>query len=307
VSKVDLKRLRYFVAIAEAGSFTGASSKLFTAQPPLSYQIKQLESELGCKVFNRNTRGISLTNAGNTLLRHAREILAQVEETKATLQRINAGLDGTISIGFVPSASKSVIPKFLDIFRQSWPQVEIRLNESISNDQIEQLAKQQIDLAIVRPPLMSQNFQVLATINDPFCVAFPKKWDLPPAGGQINLATFASRPMVAFKRYSTRAFFDQTISLCINAGFSPKISSEVTTVHGALDLVSVAHGFAIIPTSCCSLSDPRITFVPFDNGPVTGELQLLSNLAQQSIVTENAKIVLQKIFNDASQSIWTIS
>lgn len=126
---MDLRRLRYFVAVAEEQSFTSAAQRLHIAQPPLSSQIKQLETELAVRLFDRTSRGVRLTEAGQLLLEEARRLLSQVEQTERAVRRAGNGEVGRITLGFVPSASNEMLPELLKLFRSRFPGVELFLRE----------------------------------------------------------------------------------------------------------------------------------------------------------------------------------
>ena len=243
---MELRHLRYFVAVAELGSFSRAAGKLFIAQPPLSTQVRQLEDEVGVPLLVRHPRGVRLTAAGETFLLEAKNVLASVERAKLLAVQKEQG--GLIRIAFVPSAAHTLLPPLLKRLREARPQAEVDVAEMITSVQVDALRSGRIDVGLARDiPGASVEFRQFG-LDDPFCLAVPRGHPL--AGrAPIGLASAADAVFVGFTRYLGPAFFDQVISLCTDAGFSPKIRYEASTVFGVLSLVGAGLGVAVVPAS----------------------------------------------------------
>lgn len=247
---MELRHLRYFVAVAEAGNLSRAAEKLFIAQPPLSLQIRQFEDEVGTALFSRHPKGMKLTPAGEALLPYARDLLDRAAGLVDTARR--APGSGTLTLGFVPSASSTVIPGLVRRLRATQPGVELRLAEMISDEQHEALVAGRIDGGIARTGAQHPHVKALCSLGDPFCVALhaQRAASLPDV---VNLRGMAAEPFVAFTRHSGPAYFDRTIRLCGDAGFSPRIRYEASTLHSVLDLVGAELGIALVPASAALL------------------------------------------------------
>jgi DNA-binding transcriptional LysR family regulator len=164
---MDLRHLRYFVVLAEQRHFGRAAELLNMAQPPLSQQIKALEDELGVILIDRSTRPIDLTPAGKTLLREARQILHHVSRAQAATRRAGQGLEGELVLGVTGSAAMEFVPPLLAAFRERWPQVHLALREMSSPDQLSALARGDIHLGFVRPPVLDDRLSVRLVHQEP--------------------------------------------------------------------------------------------------------------------------------------------
>ena len=268
---MELRHLRYFVAVAELGSVSRAAERLFIAQPPLSKQIKQLEEEVGVKLLLRYPRGVRLTEAGAAFLIEARDLLARSERAKKTARHTNSLQGGAVRIGYVPSAGHVVLPRFLDELRRMRPEAEIDVQELITPQQVQALCAGEIDVGLARAPVNSARIVVAAELEDPFCLAVPLRHPL--AGfGPIDLRVAADCTFISSSRHRAPAYFDQALGLCSDAGFSPKLRYEASTLYGVLDLVAAGLGVAIVPSSAVMLAPKGFTLRPLEQATRTGSL-----------------------------------
>lgn len=267
---MELRHLRYFVAVAETGSLSRAAEKLFVAQPPLSVQIRQLEDELGTPLFVRHPKGVRLTAAGQALLPEARFLLERAARVRDVVR--DAGAGGSFTLGFVPSASSTVLPELVRRLRRQQPGLKLEVRELISSEQVEALVAGHIDAGLARAPARHPRLQVAQQMADPFCLALPSE-PAPPAGA-VDLRQWAERDFVGFTRHRGPAYFDQAIHLCSQAGFSPRIRVEASTVHGVLDLVGAGLGVALVPASTALLGVRGATLRPLRR-PAAGEVLAL--------------------------------
>ncbi len=254
---MELRHLRYFTAVAETGSLSRASEKLFMAQPPLSVQIRQLEDELGTALFTRHPKGVSLTVAGQRLLPQARDLLERAGRLADLGRSLSVQPDGLLAVGYVPSASSTVLPDIVRKLRASHPLLRLELREMTSDEQIEALVGGRIDAGVARNAHRHVRVGVACEIPDPFCLAAPTS-DIRSAGRAVDLGDFAQHSFVAFTRHRGPAYFDQSIHLCRLAGFSPRIRYEASTLHGVLDLVGAGLGVALVPATACLMGRPGL-------------------------------------------------
>ncbi len=257
---MELRHLRYFVGVAELGSVSRASEKLFIAQPALSAQIRQLEEEVGVSLFVRLPRGVRLTQAGASFLEDARAILARAQQATVRARERQSGQRMTLRLGLVPSTTHSVLPGLLQRVRNSGLAARIEVREMITSRQLEALRNDEIDLGLARPGEGPMPAEVVAAIDDPYCLALPT--DNPLAGDTAPLALkLASQEhFVSFSRYQAADYFDRTAALCLEAGFTPDIRHEAGQFVNVLALVGCGLGVAIVPASFATLPLGRVVF-----------------------------------------------
>jgi DNA-binding transcriptional LysR family regulator len=262
---MELRHLRYFVAVAEAGNLSRAAHKLFIAQPPLSLQIKQFEDAMGVALFTRHPKGMRLTLAGEQLLPQARDLLARaagLREVARAKGDGGQGAGGTLTMGYVPSASSTVLPELVRALRRERPAVVLHLHEMISEEQQDALVAGRIDAGIAR--ILPRNTRLVAACHmaDPFCLALPRQQSSrqrsSSTASTLNLRDFAAHPFIGFTRHRGPAYFDRAMYLCGQAGFSPSIRYEASTVHGVMDLVSTGLGVALVPASASLLKTKNV-------------------------------------------------
>jgi DNA-binding transcriptional LysR family regulator len=216
-----------------------------------------------------------LTAAGERLLPQARGLLARaagLRDAARASGHSGQGAGGTLTLGYVPSASSTVLPELVRKLRQQRPAAVLQLHEMISEDQHDALVAGRIDAGIAR--LLPRNARLVAAchIADPFCLALPRQ--RPPAALTLNLSDFADHPFVGFTRHRGPAYFDRAMLLCSQAGFSPRIRFEASTVHGVLDLVSAELGVALVPASAGLLKTTNVVVHRFRR-PGSGDVLAL--------------------------------
>src|SRR6202050_2034093 len=168
---MEIHQLRYFVAAAECGNISRAAERCHVAQPSLSQQLKKLESLLGVKLFDRVGRGIAITDAGRALLPRARQILAQVRDAEANLQREAAGCQGTLIVGAIPTMAPYLLPPALEKFRSTYPDCQISVREDLTEQLAEALANNEIDCALVSTPLEDELLEIEVLAEEELLVA----------------------------------------------------------------------------------------------------------------------------------------
>ncbi|HVH40722.1 MAG TPA: LysR family transcriptional regulator [Labilithrix sp.] len=244
---MELRHLRYFVAVAEERHFGRAAERVRIAQPPLSRQIQALEEELGVRLFDRSRRKVELTAAGTTLLDHARRVFAAVELATRETLRASRGERGRIAIGYPSSLAYSGLPELLRAFRAKFPEVEVALSELSPQAQIEALKDGRLDVGFVRAPFDDPALASMLVRREPLVVAMPADHPL-ASRKRIALGLLAEEPFVSFPRSRGPAFFDQLMRLCHDAGFTPRVAQEAQQLD-LVSLVSAGFGVAIVPSS----------------------------------------------------------
>src|SRR5882724_944216 len=264
---MELRHLRYFVAVAEERHFGRAAKRLHIAQPPLSRQIKGLETELGFTLFDRSRRRVELTSAGGTLLTHARRVFDAVDLATREAKRASLGETGRIVVGYLSSLAYSGLTELLRAFRTRYPSVEVELRELPPAEQIDALKDGRIDVGFVRGPVDDAALTTERVRKEPLVVALPADHPL-ATRGRIALELLTNEPFVSFPRNRGPAFFDHLMSLCRKAGFTPRIVQEAPQLD-LLSLVAAGFGVAILPSSIRELRRDGLAFREIAGSPST--------------------------------------
>lgn len=260
--KLDFRRMRYFVAVAEELSFSRAAQLLHIAQPPLSAQIKQLEDDLRVQLFERTRRGVRLTAAGQVLLVEARRIFIQLEQTARIVERVGSGEVGRLNLGFVPSASNEVLPPLLHHFRSNFPDVELFLEEMTPDEIVKRLQNTQIDVGFFYLPFEEPNLDFRAVSRESLIVALPESH---PLADQplIELRALASEPFILPMRYKMPGLYGQVLALCRQAGFTPRaVQKDVWLIQTIVGLVAGGIGVALVPSSIRNFRRRGVVYRP---------------------------------------------
>jgi len=273
---MELRHLRYFVAVAEELSFTRAADRLHMAQPPLSQQIRQLEDELGAQLFSRTRRRVELTGAGQAVLAEARRVLAQAESVVRVARRFIAGKIGNLKVGFSSSASYATMPVILRTFRARFPEISLILEERSTEEQIALLAVHQLDVGFVRLPVENAPtvFTFKTIVREPLILALPHKHRL---GRRriVPMAALAEEPFIVVARQAVPGFYDQVEMLCRRVGFKPKVAQQAMEIQTIVGLVSAGLGIAIVPASVRGLQGGRVVYRPLAPASAFTEMALV--------------------------------
>lgn len=256
---MELRHLRYFVAVADELHFGRAAERLHIAQPPLSQQIKQLENELGFKLFHRTKRSVMLTEAGGVFLAEVRKIFMQLEQAVQVGQQTSRGEVGKLVIGFVSSMAYNVLPDILRKFRNHFPGVTLELHELTTDEQWKWLSDRRIDIGFVRPPVDEVAFCTETVFWEALVVALPEGHDLT---NQVDVAVNSLRneQFILFPRPFSPGLYDAIISICQQAGFSPIVTQEAIQMQTIVSLVAGQMGVAIVPASLQRLQRQGVVY-----------------------------------------------
>jgi DNA-binding transcriptional LysR family regulator len=247
--KLDLRRLRYFTVVAQELSFSRAAERLHIAQPPLSYQIKQLEQELGVLLFERTGRGVRLTDAGQVLFDEARRLFIQIEQTVRTVERVGSGEVGQLNLGFVPSASNEVLPPLLHHFRGRFPDVELFLQEMPPDEVVQRLHNTQIDVGFFYLPFEDDKLEFRPVSREYLVVALPEAHPL-ASEPEIELHALSEEFFILPMRYQMPGLYAQVMDVCRQAGFTPRaVQKDVWLMQTIIGLVAGGLGVALVPNS----------------------------------------------------------
>jgi len=256
---VDLRQLRYFVAVAEEANIGRAAARLHISQPPLTRQIQQLEADLGVTLFNRTPRGMELTTAGVLFLDEARNIRALVEQATERTQRAGQGKLGRLDVAIFGSAILDVIPKVLLAFRTRYPDVKVVLHTMTKAEQIEALRQKRIDAGFNRMLAPQEDLETKLVTTERLLLAVPAGHALAQREA-IPFREIAHHPIVLFPTGGRPSFIDKVISCCGKAGFAPEISQEVGDAVTGVALVASGFGVCLVPRSATTLRFPGVVY-----------------------------------------------
>jgi DNA-binding transcriptional LysR family regulator len=249
---LDLRDLRYFVAVAEEGHVTRAAERLGIEQPPLSIRIKALERQLDVQLFRRRPRGMELTDAGRALLAEATVLLQRLEQAVRTTQSVARGEQGRLRIGIAPTAPfHPFVPRCMRGYRAAFPGVSIVVSEGLSDEVRQQLLERQLDLAFVRVKDMAHEALTTQTLlEEDLIVALPRSHPL-ARNRSTAIASLAALKADAFVLYGPpgTGIHDQTVNACLAAGFSPIVEQRAPRITSTLGFVGAGMGVALVPAS----------------------------------------------------------
>jgi DNA-binding transcriptional LysR family regulator len=268
---MELRHLRYFVAVAEELHFRRAAERLHMSQPPLSQQIRQLEEEIGAQLLARNQHSVELTASGAAFLDRAREILDAVEAAALEARRVQRGEVGRLAIGFVGSAMYSVVPELLGAFREQHGDVALRLKELGTTEQLRQLENGRIDVGFVRPRQPRPGLSIERVYAEPVMVALP---DLHPLASapQVHVPDLTGEPLVLLTRAGSPGLRKTLEQITDQLGGEEIIVQEAAEMQTVIGLVAAGVGISLVPESVRALARHGVTYRPLAEDAPTVEL-----------------------------------
>jgi DNA-binding transcriptional LysR family regulator len=260
---MELRHLRYFIAVAEEMHFGRAAERLCIAQPPLSQQIQQLERELGFLLFHRTQRRVQLTEAGVMFLDEARQALANLEKAAQAGRRIARGEAGWLGVGFVGTATYAVLPAVLAAFREQYPAVELVLRELVTAKQAQALREKRIHVGLARPSPAEDDITSEPLMAEPLLAALPETHPLAKIES-LALIALAAEPFILFPRFPKPSYADFVIATCEQGGFQPRVAQEAAEMQTAISLVAAGMGVTLVPACVQRLQREGMVYRPLD-------------------------------------------
>lgn len=262
---MDLKHLRYFVAVAEAGHITRAAERLGMQQPPLSQQIRALEGALGTALFHRHPKGVTLTDSGRLLLEDSRRLLGEAEALRARMRAVAAGHAGVLAVGFTSSAaSHAFTPQVLRACRQAFPGIALQIREDHAAGLTEAVAAGRLHCGFLRVPVdrpAGLRFETL--LREPVLAALPAGHPLLARKAKpLSLPALKSEPFILVRQSGAPGLYAQLLSLCEELGFTPTVAHEVSRMMTALNLVAAGEGVTVVPASMRGAHAQAIEYRP---------------------------------------------
>lgn len=279
---MELRHLKYFIVLAEELHFGRAAKRLGMSQPPLSQQIKQLEEEIGVVLLKRTKRQVVLTTAGEVFLDEARKSIAQTRHAVQAAQRAARGEIGQLSVGFVNSAVYGKIPAIFSLMRSRYPGVSLLLQDLTSEEQVEALKLNRIDVGLVRPPVVDAESLTMRVIwQETLMIALPEGNPLTQKE-EIAIEELAEESFIQIPRHVSPGYYDQCIRICARAGFSPKIVQEARTTPTIVSLIAGGMGVSILPASLLSLQRSGVVYRPLKKPAPTTDMAVIWRPADTS-------------------------
>jgi len=268
---MELRHLRYFVAVAEERNFTRAAKRLHIAQPPLSRQIQHLEEALGVQLFERNSRPLKLTETGKFFYSHAVHLLAQTSELESMTRRVG-NIERSLSVGFVGSTLYGMLPKIIRRFRDENKAVELSLHEMSTMDQIRALKDGRIDVGFGRIRHEDANIRRVILREEKMIVALPVGHPLSLSKPQLSLRDLIYETLIVFPKAPRPSFADQVLSAFQERALTPRRIYDVRELQIALGLVAAGEGISVVPSSVYGLKRDDVSYMELDDPTLTSPI-----------------------------------
>ena len=265
---VELRHLRYFVAVAEELHFGRAAARLNVAQPGLSQQIQALEQALGVPLFERTSRRVELTAAGATLLAEGKRALAQTERALDRARRAGRGEIGRLTVASIGSATYDVVPALLREHRRRFPEVELVLREMSTPAQVHALRGGEIDVGFLRLPADTHDLVASTVREETMLLMLPESHPL-AARDEVPLGALAGEPLILFPASPRPSWADTVITACREAGFEPRVAQEAMESATVVSFVAADVGLALVPQGLRVLVRPGVVCRPVSPAPIT--------------------------------------
>lgn len=272
---IELRHLRYFIAVAEELHFGHAAARLNISQPPLSQQIQILEQQIGARLFARTNRSVSLTDAGKQFLADSQQILSQVEDAAARAARLHHGETGELRIGFTSSAPFiKAVSDTLSTFRHRYPDVHIQTRETNTREQIVPLNEGALDLGLMRNTQLPETLVWERVLREPLLAMVPRDHPLASQPG-VSLRELAREPFVFFDPHVGTGLYDDILGLMRRYDLTPVITQEVGEAMTIIGLVAAGLGVSILPASFRRVQLLEMCWLPIEEQDAVSEMWLV--------------------------------
>ncbi|MBL8646510.1 LysR family transcriptional regulator [Sphingosinicella xenopeptidilytica] len=271
---MELRHLRYFVAVANERNFTRAAERLNIAQPPLSRQVRQLEEELGVDLFDREARPIRLTEAGRLLYEQAVQVLAGVDRIREVLRDQAGKGRKRFVIGFVGSTLYGLLPEVIRRFRECAARSDVSVIELSTIEQIAALKDGRIDAGFGRLRFEDAAIRRIVLAEEPLVAVMPIDHPL-AGGGPVHLEALLGEPLIVYPRPARPSYADQVLGIFHDLGLQPRIVREVREVQTAIGLVAAHVGFSIVPASVQRMKRDDVAYVPIVDSPAHSPIMMI--------------------------------
>jgi DNA-binding transcriptional LysR family regulator len=285
---LELRHIRYFLAVAEERHFTRAAAKVGIGQPPLSQQIKDLEGEIGAALFHRLAHGAELTEAGKAFLAGVKEMPLITQRATMAARRAARGELGSLRVGFTSTATfNAVVPSVIRSFRRAYPEIDLTLEEANTTRLVRGLREKTLDAVFLRPGIPGiGDLQLRRLSEEPMVIALPRRHSA--AGLQeIDLALLKDDPFLLFPREVAPTVYDTVVDACRKAGFEPIIGQVAPHFTSIVNLVAAELGVSIVPASMMQVRVMGIAYRQIAGQSPTTRLALAYRRGETSPVVRN--------------------
>ncbi|OAJ57926.1 LysR family transcriptional regulator [Paraburkholderia ginsengiterrae] len=289
---MELRHLRYFVAVAEEQNFTRAAERLHIAQPPLSRQIQQLEEMLGVQLFERGSRPLKLSDTGRFFYSHAVQLLAQTAELESMTKRVGK-IERSMSIGYVGSTLYGMLPKIIRRFRDQNPAVELTLHDLSTMDQIKALKEGRIDVGFGRIRHEDPSVRRIVLREERMIVALPVGHSLTLSKSALSLHDLLAETLIIFPKAPRPSFADQVLAAFHDRSLKPHRVYETRELQIALGLVAAGEGIAIVPSSVYGLKRDDVSYMNLDDPNLVSPIIMSMRMLDES---EDINAMLKLIY-----------
>ncbi|MCY7282884.1 MAG: LysR family transcriptional regulator [Cyanobacteria bacterium CAN_BIN43] len=294
---MELRHLRYFIAVAEELNFSRAAERLHISQPPLSQQIQALEEELEVKLLDRKHRPLKLTLAGQTFLEEARLTLIQLEQATQITKRVHQGDLGYLTVGFTSSIPNSILPDILRMFQARFPSISLIWRELASQPQMQGLRDRQIDVGFFHVPTLNASdgdLDFMTVLQEPLILVLPESHRL-ASQTQISLKALASEAFVMPMRQIVPGLSEQIYHFCEQNGFFPNVIQEATLMLTILGLVSGGVGIALLPANAQNIQRKGVVYRAIQGKVPTVSMAAVWRRDDSSVILRHFLSVIQDI------------
>lgn len=298
---MELRHIRYFLAVAEERNFTRAAAKLGIGQPPLSLQIKDLEKEVGAKLFHRLAHGAELTEAGQAFFDAVRPIPSSAADAVRAARRASLGETGELNLGFTGTAALNpIVPAAIRSFRRSYPDAELRLDEANTAALVKGLNEGRLDAAILRPAEPPpEGLRIVKLALEPLVAVLPALLAATLGQGDIDLILLKNTPLILTPRVIGTSLHDAALQACRNAGFEPKAGQLAPQIASLMSLVSAELGFALVPASMRQLKVKGVAYRNIQGPAPLVSLAVAHRLDRPSALARNFAQTARKVAQTA--------
>lgn len=295
---MELRHLRYFVAVAEERNFTRAAERLHIAQPPLSRQIQQLEEDLGVQLFERQTRPLRLTDTGRFFYTHALRVLAQTAELEAMTRRVGQ-IERKMQVGFVGSTLYGMLPRIIRRFRTEHSDIELSLHEMSTMDQIQALKEGRIDVGFGRIRHEDPAVRRVVLREERMIVALPVGHPLGEARQELSLHELVGETLIIFPKAPRPSYADQVLAAFHDRALKPRRIQEVRELQIALGLVAAGEGISVVPSSVHGLKRDDVTYVELDDPNLVSPIIMSMRMLDESADLRAMQEMIYRLYQEA--------
>ena len=296
---MELRHLRYFVAVAEERNFTRAAERLHIAQPPLSRQIQQLEEDLGVTLIEKGVRPLRLTEAGAFFLAHAKPLLDQVRDLRTMTQRVGK-LERTLSVGFVASTLYGLLPDIIRRYRENHPEVEVTLHEMTTVEQLKALKEGRIDVGFGRLKSEDTSIRRILLREEPMVVALFPGHRLAGAEGGLRLTELVHEGLLVYPQAPRPSFADQVLAAFGEANLTPEHVTEVRELQIAMGLVAAGQRIAIVPDSVQGMHHRNVVYRRIEDKHAVSPIFFSVRHMDRAPELENMLAAVYSVYDDLS-------